>query len=259
MGVLNVTPDSFSDGGVWAGTEGALARGLALVADGADLVDVGGESTRPGATRIGATEEQERILPVIGELAGRGVVVSVDTLHAATARAAVAAGAAILNDVSGGTSDPEMLPAAAELGVPIILQHSRGEPATMVDLATYGEDLVGEVIAELVERVDDAVAAGVREEAIILDPGLGFAKEGGQNWQVLAALNRFTALGFPVLVGASRKRFLKEVVPGGLDGDPLERDHATAAVSALAAAAGAWGVRVHEARASRDAVRVAAA
>nr|NLD40770.1 dihydropteroate synthase [Actinomycetales bacterium] len=259
MGVLNITPDSFSDGGSWLSPDGAVARGRRLVAEGADLLDVGGESTRPGATRIDSTTETERVIGVIGQLTAQGHVVSVDTLNAATARAAVEAGAVVVNDVSGGTSDPAMLGTVAELGVPYILQHSRGEPATMVDLARYGEDLVGEIMAELEARVAAAVAEGIREENLILDPGLGFAKEGPQNWRVLTELDRLQSLGFPVLVGASRKRFLAEIVPSELASDPRERDFATAAVSAIAARAGAWAVRVHEARPSRDAVRVAAA
>ncbi|MDO5494650.1 MAG: dihydropteroate synthase [bacterium] len=259
MGVLNVTPDSFSDGGAWADPSRAVARGLSMSDDGADILDVGGESTRPGATRVSTEEEQERIIGVIEELAAAGHVISVDTLNASTAIAAVQAGAAIVNDVSGGTSDPAMLGAVADLAVPYILQHSRGEPTTMVDLARYGEDLVGEVIAELEGRVAAAVAAGIAESAIILDPGLGFAKEGNQNWEVLASLERFRALGFPVLVGASRKRFLGAIPPEDRAADPAERDHATAAITALAALAGVWGVRVHEVRPSRDAVRVAEA
>ncbi len=257
MGVINMTPDSFSDGGHWFAPEDALARGHRLVADGADILDVGGESTRPGAMQVDAGTETDRILGTVSALAAEGHVVSVDTFHAATAAAAVRAGARIVNDVSGGTADPGMHGVVADLRVPYIIQHSRGGPATMGSLATY-DDVVTDVIRELEARVQGAVNAGIAEDMIVLDPGLGFAKDGQQNWEVLAALDRFVALGFPVLVGASRKRFLSAVLPPALTDSPVERDHATAAVSALAAAAGAWAVRVHEARSSRDAVRVAA-
>lgn len=262
MGVMNLTPDSFSDGGALHGRdtppEVALARGRALLADGADILDIGGESTRPGATRIEPAEEQERILGVIGALAADGAVISVDTLNSGTAAAAAAAGARIINDVSGGTSDPAMYSVVADLGLPYVLQHSRGAPATMANLANYTH-VVAEVIAELRQRIEVALAAGMREDQIILDPGLGFAKDADHNWQILAGLDQLLALGFPVLIGASRKRFLGPLVPEALLTDPKERDHATAAITAIAAMAGVWGVRVHEPRASRDAAAVAQA
>lgn len=258
MAVVNMTPDSFSDGGSWLDPAAALARARLLISDGADLLDLGGESTRPGATRITPDEECARIIPTVQALADEGHVVSVDTVNSVTARRAVAAGARLVNDISGGSADPDMYATVAELGVPYVVQHSRGEPATMVSLATY-TDLVGEMLAELEARLGAALAAGIAGANLIVDPGLGFAKEGESNWQVLAALERFQALGYPVLVGASRKRFLAGMVPAEFSGVAAERDHATAAVSALAAARGVWAVRVHEARASRDAVRVAAA
>ncbi len=258
MAVVNMTPDSFSDGGAWLSPDAAVARGQALIADGADLLDIGGESTRPGSQAVAPALEQQRILGAVAALAEAGATISVDTRNAQTARAAVAAGAGIINDVSGGTHDPAMYVAIAELGVPYVIQHMRGEPNTMNSLASY-IDVVGEVTSELAARVEAALAAGIRPEQLILDPGLGFAKESHHNWVLLAHLDALQALGFPVLVGASRKRFLAEIVPAAHSANALEREHATTAVSALAAAAGAWAVRVHEARASRDAVRVASA
>lgn len=261
MGVVNVTPDSFSDGGRWFDPESAVKRGLDLVAEGADLVDVGGESTRPGATRVDEAEELRRVAPVVRELTDRGVLVSVDTMRATVAERAIDAGARLVNDVSGGRADPAMVPLVAERAVPFVVMHWRGQSVDMNDRAVYA-DVVGEVVAELRESVAGAVAGGIAPERLVVDPGLGFAKRADQDLALLAALGRLRAeLPFPLLVAASRKRFLGRVLAGP-DGTPpaaRERDAATAAVSALAAAAGAWAVRVHEARASADAVRVARA
>ncbi|MDP9777997.1 dihydropteroate synthase [Nakamurella flavida] len=262
MAVVNVTADSFSDGGRFLDTDRAVARGRQLHAQGADIVDVGGESTRPGAHRVPADQERERVLPVIRELTAQGVPCSVDTTRAEIARAAVAAGAVLVNDVSGGLADPAMIPAVAELEVPCVLMHWRGHSADMQSRAHY-DDVVAEVRAELLGRVGVALAAGVREDRIVLDPGLGFAKTGRHNWALLAALAELAGpvdtggMGLPLLVGASRKRFLGDLL--AVDGEPRPaagREAATTAVSALAAAAGAWGVRVHEVGDSLDAVRV---
>ena len=258
MGVVNVTPDSFSDGGRWATTELAVAHGRQLIAQGADLLDVGGESTRPGARRVDPAEEQERVLPVIRELAGSGVVVSVDTIHAATAATAIEAGAVIVNDVSGGLADPAMAAVLAEAGVVYICQHWRGDPRTMDGLTDYGGDVLAGVEAELRARLDHLADAGLADEQVVIDPGLGFAKTHEQSWRLLAATARLREdLRRPVLIGASRKRFLALALPDDVAADPLARDAATAATTALAAAAGAWAVRVHEVPASRDAVRTA--
>ncbi len=259
MGVLNVTPDSFSDGGLHAGTAAAVAHGRALHEEGADLVDVGGESTRPGAGRVPEDEEHARVLPVVRDLVAAGVPVSVDTMRASTAAAAVAAGAVLVNDVSGGRADPAMLTEVAGLGVPYVVMHWRGPSATMQQRTAY-DDVVADVTAELGRQRDAAVAAGVDPARIALDPGIGFAKSSAQNWDLLTGLERVHALGHPVLVGTSRKRFLGELLAdrGGALRPPGERDDATTATTALAAALGAWCVRVHTVRASADAVRVAA-
>ncbi|MGH3883740.1 MAG: dihydropteroate synthase [Pseudonocardiaceae bacterium] len=260
MAVLNVTPDSFSDGGRYLDLDDAVAHGVGLRAQGADLVDVGGESTRPGAQRVEARTEIARVVPVLRELVAHGVPCSVDTTRAAVAEAALEAGAIMVNDVSGGLADPAMAPAMARCGVPWILMHWRGHSDRMHELASYS-DVVAEVRAELVARVDAAVLAGVDPGALVLDPGLGFAKTAAHNWALLGNLDVLTDLGFPVLVGPSRKRFLGTLLAGA-DGIPRRADHrdtATAAVSALAAAAGVWGVRVHDAAASRDAIAVATA
>lgn len=259
MGVVNVTPDSFSDGGRWDTTELAVAHGRQLLAQGADILDVGGQSTRPGAAPVTGEAERARVLPVIRALSDSGAVVSVDTLRAETAAAAVAAGARIVNDVSGGLADPDMHRAVAEAGVVYICQHWRGDPATMDALTDYGAGgVVAGVEAELRERLAELDAAGVRPEQVVLDPGLGFAKTHSQSWELLAATGRLVAdLGRPVLIGASRKRFLAAATVPEAAPDPLARDIATVATSALAAAAGAWAVRVHEVPANRDAVRTA--
>ncbi len=260
MGILNVTPDSFSDGGRYVDRSHAVAHGVAMRDAGADLVDVGGESTRPGAQRIDAETERERVLPVVRELVAAGVRVSVDTTRSEVALACVEAGAAMVNDVSGGLADPRMAAVVAESRTPWVIMHWRGHSAGMAQLAGY-EDVIGEVRSELVARVDHAVMAGVDPGRIVLDPGLGFAKNASHNWALLRRLDVFVDLGFPVLVGASRKRFLGELLASA-DGDPRTpagRDIATAAISALAANAGAWGVRVHDVESTMDAIAVAAA
>ncbi len=276
MGVVNVTPDSFSDGGQWFEPEVAVAHGHSLLAQGADIVDVGGESTRPGAPRVGVEEELRRVLPVVSTLAAAGAVVSIDTMRAEVAEAAVAAGAGIVNDVSGGLADPAMAGVVAAAGVPYVVSHWRGHSEVMDSLATY-DDVVDDVVRELTARADALTGAGVDPGQLILDPGLGFAKPGAANWPILARLDELVGLGYPVLLGASRKRFLGHLLAharaeagirgwGSPDAEhgpdpvpPVERDRATAAVSALAAMAGVWAVRVHEVPASFDAVVVAAA
>ncbi|MEW2547882.1 dihydropteroate synthase [Streptomyces sp. NPDC047002] len=260
LGILNVTPDSFSDGGRWDGPGAAAARGARLRAEGADLVDVGGESTRPGAGRVPADEELARVVPVVGLLAASGIRTSVDTTRARVAEAALRAGAVAVNDVSGGRADPAMSRVVRDAGCPWILMHSRGTSATMRRLAVY-HDVVGQVVDELSRRVDAALAAGVPADALVLDPGLGFAKTPEHDWLLLAHLDRLCALGFPVLVGASRKSFLGALL-AGRDGRPrpvAQREDATTAVTAYAALAGAWGVRVHAVRAAVDAARAVAA
>lgn len=257
VGVLNVTPDSFSDGGRYADLDSAVARGLDLRAAGADLVDVGGESTRPGADRVPADEEARRVVPAIRALAGAGVPVSIDTTRAEVAKAALEAGAAVVNDVSGGLADPDMARVVADAGVPWILMHWRGHSRDMQALATYG-DVVADVTAELSQRVDGAMRAGVDAGQLVLDPGLGFAKTAEHNWALLAGLDVLLGLGFPVLVAASRKSFLGALLAGP-DGAPRpvsEREDATVATTVLAALAGVWGVRVHEVRPSLDAALV---
>ncbi|MFD1214164.1 dihydropteroate synthase [Arthrobacter sp. GCM10027362] len=259
MAILNVTPDSFSDGGEHIDREAAIAHGLKLHYGGADIIDIGGESTRPGHTPVSPEEEQARILPVIEALVKAGALISVDTMHVATARAALDAGAAIVNDVSGQNYEPGMPELVAERKVPYILMHSRGSASNEDPNARY-DDVVAEVLAELAALRDRFVAAGVAPEQIILDPGLGFSKTGEHNWALLRALPQLTGLGHKVLVGASRKRFLGSLlsVDGRLPA-PKERDEATLAVTALSAGNGAWGVRVHDAGPNLDAVKVAAA
>jgi dihydropteroate synthase len=256
MGVVNVTPDSFSDGGLWLDADDAVRHGMDLLRDGADLVDVGGESTRPGAQRVPVEEELRRVVPVVRELAAAGVVVSVDTMRASVAHRAVEAGARLINDVSGGRADPDMFAVAASAGLPVVIMHWRRHAATMQEAATYS-DVVSEVVRELRPQVDRAVATGIAPERIVLDPGLGFAKTGEHNWQLLNHLGDLLALGRPLLVAASRKRFLGDLLADDAGLRPAPgRDSATAAVTALAAAAGAWCVRVHEVGPSADAVRV---
>ncbi|MFT4043226.1 MAG: dihydropteroate synthase [Gordonia sp. (in: high G+C Gram-positive bacteria)] len=269
MGVVNVTADSFSDGGRYLDIDDALAHGEQLLVDGADIVDVGGESTRPGALRVDADIEAARVVPVIAALAAGGATVSVDTMRASVAAAAIEAGASIINDVSGGRADADMAPLLADAGVPWILMHWRpaadqsdaGRRFThRVDDTGGYRDVVAEVSGELLGQVDAAVSAGVDPARIILDPGLGFAKTAAHNWALLNALPTLVGLGFPVLIGASRKRFLGTLLArDGVDRPPAGREVATAAITALAAAGGAWGVRVHDVAASRDAALVAAA
>jgi dihydropteroate synthase len=258
MGILNVTPDSFSDGGEFLRTDQAVAHGLELFSDGADLVDVGGESTRPGAERASADVERERVLPVIEQLVAAGVAVSVDTMRAEVAVAAVRAGAVLVNDVSGGLADPDMLAAVADAGAAYLAMHWRGQSDHMQDLATY-DDVVAEVTAELSDRITAARAAGIDPERLVVDPGLGFAKNADHNWTLLRNLDQLSRLGQPVLVGASRKRFLGELLADA-DGPrpPKGRDAATTAITALLAASGIWGVRTHTVREQRDAIAVAA-
>lgn len=261
MGIVNVTPDSFSDGGRYLDADAAVAHGLELQRLGAAILDVGGESTRPGAVRVDPAVERERVLPVVQALAAAGAVVSIDTLNASTAIAAVAAGAQIVNDVSGGLSDEGMLRAVAATDADLVLQHSRGPSSDMYARAVY-DDIVTEVVAELVGRIEAATTAGIAPERIIVDPGIGFGKKGAQNWAVLAGLPRIAALGHRVLVGTSRKRFLAETLDvgasgeGGAQASEARRDLATAVTSVLAARAGAWAVRVHDVAATVDALKV---
>ena len=259
MGIVNVTPDSFSDGGQWFERDVAIAHGRHLLAQGADMLDIGGESTRPGATRVSLQEELDRVLPVVDALAGHGSAISVDTMRAEVARAAVQAGASIINDVSGGKADPDIAVVAAETGARLVLSHWRGHSDVMASLTRY-HDVVSDVCDELAEQIRAALDAGARPEQIIVDPGLGFAKDAEANWDLLAHLDRLQDLGYPVLVGASRKRFLGELLARhGTESLPTFRDRATAAVSALVARAGAWAVRVHDVPGTVDAVRVAEA
>jgi dihydropteroate synthase len=269
MGVVNVTPDSFSDGGQWYGATAAIKHGLELVAAGADIVDVGGESTRPGAQRVSAEEELRRVRPVITELVSAGVVVSVDTMRAQVAEFALEAGVSLVNDVSGGLADPYMPRLVAKASVPYVVMHWRGHSHDMQSRAVY-QDVVREVHDELAQRIDAVTAEGVDPSMIVLDPGLGFSKlpavhgPDAHNWELLTRLPEVARIGgrdFPVLVGGSRKGFLGRLLAAS-DGSPrpfAESDNATVAVTALAAAAGAWCVRVHNVPANADAVRVAAA
>jgi dihydropteroate synthase len=257
MGVVNVTPDSFSDGGRYQDLAAAVAHGVALREAGADIVDIGGESTRPGAERVDAGTEIARVVPVIRELARAGVPLSIDTTRAGVAAAALDAGAAIVNDVSGGLADPAMAGTVAAAGCPWILMHWRGPSQQMAGLAVY-DDVVAEVRAELLDRVADAVKAGVAQEKIILDPGIGFAKTAQHNWTLTRHLGELIGLGFPLLFAASRKTYLGRLLAAP-DGTPRPvdgREAATTATSVLAVAAGAWGVRVHDVRATADALAV---
>jgi dihydropteroate synthase len=258
MGVVNVTDDSFSDGGLFLDRDRAVEHGIALAALGAAIIDVGGESTRPGATRIDASIETARVIPVIKDLAGQGITVSIDTMHAEVARAALENGARIVNDVSGGLADPAMAPLLADAEVPWVLMHWRSVDAQRPHQAPDYSDVVSDVRTELLRCVDAAVSAGVDPAQLIIDPGLGFAKNAEHNWSLLRALPQFVATGIPVLVGASRKRFLGTLLadPDGVPRDPAGRETATAVISALAAQHGVWGVRVHDVGASVDALKV---
>lgn len=256
MGILNVTPDSFSDGGLWSDPESAIAHGFAMVADGADLVDVGGESTRPGAERPPLQQELARVLPVVSALAADGVRVSIDTMRAEVAEAAVEAGATVINDVSGGLADPRILAVAAAAEVTYVAMHWRAHSDRMQSLAQY-DDVVAEVRAELAARADAARAAGIASDRLVLDPGLGFAKLPDHNWALLRALPALAELGHPLLIGASRKSFLGALLADGSGPRPVgEREAANTAITALVATS-AWGVRVHDVRAGADAITVA--
>jgi dihydropteroate synthase len=244
MGILNVTPDSFADGGRHHEFDAAVKRGLEMIAEGVDIIDVGGESTRPGADRVSQEEEIARTIPVITELAKHGATISIDTMRASTARAAVKAGAAIINDVSGGLADDAMLQTAAELKVPYIAMHWRGQSKDMNSKAVYG-DVVNEVIAELNERIDAALDAGIHKDKLIVDPGIGFAKDAEHNWAIIDAIDRFVAMGYPVLVGASRKRFL-----GG--DSPDQREQATIELTKRLGTTGVWAVRVHSVKPHKE-------
>ena len=244
MGILNVTPDSFADGGRHNDFESAVARGLEMIAEGVDIIDIGGESTRPGADRVSETEELERTIPVITELAKHGARMSIDTMRASTAEAAIKAGASIINDVSGGLADPDMLQTAARLQVPYIAMHWRGQSKDMNSKAIYN-DVVNDVISELQERITAALDAGIKANNLIIDPGLGFAKDADHNWKIIDSINTFVELGYPVLVGASRKRFL-----GG--DSPDEREQATIALTQRLATTGVWAVRVHSVKPHKE-------
>ena len=237
MGILNVTPDSFADGGRHNEFDAAVARGLEMIAEGVDIIDIGGESTRPGAERVSEAEEIARTIPVITELAKLGVKISIDTMRASTAEAAIKAGASIINDVSGGLADPLMLQTAARLGVPYIAMHWRGQSKDMNSKAIYN-DVVIDVISELQERITAALDAGIEVSNLIIDPGLGFAKDAEHNWEIIDSVDSFVDLGYPVLIGASRKRFL-----GGES--PDEREQATIDLTKRLATTGVWAVRVH--------------
>lgn len=260
MGILNTTPDSFSDGSLHADPEAAVQHGIRLASDGADLVDVGGESTRPRAQRVSAAEELRRVLPVVRELAAEGVRVSIDTMRARVAAEALEAGALAVNDVSGGLADPAMARLVADAQVPYIAMHWRGHSLRMSERARY-EDVVSDIIRELDMRLEALTAAGVTLERIVLDPGLGFAKTAAHNWAILRDLGKFETLGRPLLIGTSRKSFLGELMRDitGVSDKPSERDTLTSATTALAAAAGAYCVRVHDVQASRQAISVAQA
>ena len=246
MGILNLTPDSFADGGRHNSFDAGVARGLEMIAEGVDIIDIGGESTRPGADRVSAEEEQARVLPVIAELSKHGVKISIDTMRADTAEKAVHAGAAIINDVSGGLSDAAMFATVKKLGVPYILMHWRGESKDMNSRAIY-TDVVTDVISEITSQIDAALDAGINKSQIIIDPGLGFAKDAEHNWEILRNLKAFTSMGYPVLIGASRKRFL-----GG--DNPDEREAATIELTKTLVPQGIWGVRVHSVKPHVDVI-----
>ncbi len=256
MGILNVTPDSFSDGGLFFDPEVAIAHAQKMNSDGADIIDIGGESTRPGSERISAQEEMDRVLPIISALATTGIVISIDTMRAEVAKAAIAAGANLINDISGGKADPEMFSYAATLDVPYILMHWRG-PSNIMNTLTDYDDVVRDVTTEISSQVDAAVAAGIARDRIVVDPGIGFAKTVDQNWPILKHLDVLEELGFPILIGASRKKFLGELLANNGEARVMEeRESGTTAISTLLALRQTWVVRVHDVRASRDAISV---
>ena len=244
MGILNVTPDSFADGGRHNNLDAAVKRGLEMLAEGVDIIDIGGESTKPGVERVSEVEELARVIPVITELAKHGARMSIDTMRASTASAAVAAGAAIINDVSSGLADPEMLPTAGALGVPYIAMHWRGHSKDMNSRAVY-DDVVKDVISELQERISTALDAGISKDHLIIDPGIGFAKDAHHNWEIIDSIEDFVAMGYPVLIGASRKRFL-----GG--DNPDSREAATIELTKRLSTSGIWGVRVHSVKPHKE-------
>ena len=244
MGILNVTPDSFADGGRHNNLDAAVKRGLEMLTEGVDIIDIGGESTKPGVERVSEIEELARVIPVITELAKHGARMSIDTMRASTARAAIAAGAAIINDVSGGLADPEMLPTAGALGVPYIAMHWRGHSKDMNSRAVY-DDVVKDVISELQERISAALDAGISKDHLIIDPGIGFAKDAHHNWEIIDSIEDFVAMGYPVLIGASRKRFL-----GG--DNPDSREAATIELTKRLSTSGIWGVRVHSVKPHKE-------
>ena len=256
MGVLNVTPDSFSDGGRFNDATIATNHALQMIEDGADIIDIGGESTRPGSDRISVQEELDRVLPVISALAGSGAAISIDTMRTEVARAALGAGACMVNDVSGGKADPDMLGYVATLNTPYILMHWRG-PSNIMNTLTDYNDVVADVTAEISKQVEVAVAAGISRDRIAIDPGIGFAKTVDQNWPILKHLNVLEELGLPILMGASRKKFLGELLAkDGVARETDERESATTAISTLMAARGLWTVRVHDVKSSSDAIAV---
>ena len=244
MGILNVTPDSFADGGRHNNLDAAVKRGLEMLTEGVDIIDIGGESTKPGVERVSEVEELARVIPVITELAKHGARMSIDTMRASTASAAIAAGAAIINDVSGGLADPEMLPTAGALGVPYIAMHWRGHSKDMNSRAVY-DDVVKDVISELQERISAALDAGISKDHLIIDPGIGFAKDAHHNWEIIDSIEDFVAMGYPVLIGASRKRFL------GCD-NPDSREAATIELTKRLSTSGIWGVRVHSVKPHKE-------
>ena len=247
MGILNVTPDSFADGGRHNSFEAAVARGIEMIAEGADIIDIGGESTRPGAERVSEEEEIARTIPVITELAKHNIKISIDTMRASTAVAAIGAGAEIINDVSGGLADPQMLQTAAQLKVQYIAMHWRGHSDTMNSKAIYS-DVVSEVISELEQRIQAALGAGIEPDKLTIDPGIGFAKEADHNWAIIDSIDQFVALGFPVLVGGSRKRFL-----GG--DSPDQREQASIDLTQRLSTSGIWAVRVHSVKPHKEVLR----
>jgi dihydropteroate synthase len=253
MGILNVTPDSFADGGRYNSLDSALARGSKMLAEGADIIDVGGESTRPGSERISVDEELARVIPVVSALSKLRAIVSIDTTRAGVAIAALDAGASMVNDISAGLADSQMLEAVAARRVPYVAMHTRGNSKEMATLATYS-NVVAEVVDELGARVSAILAAGISADNVVLDPGIGFAKDASQNWSLLNGLPQIEELGFPVLVGASRKRFLGALIGAT---EPDAREAATIALTALLAERNVWGVRVHDVKAHRDAIKVA--